>query len=76
MNVEQKQKLIDLIDEADTIFQSSMTWGDKYVQIFNLNIISQLRELHYSFDYYDPDTSYEDDTIAYHQSLMAIKNSL
>jgi len=58
-------------DELQTIFNratkitlSDMSWEEKYDHIFSDEISNRVLQLT-DFDYYDPDTSYEDDVWAF-----------
>ena len=53
-------------ERARRIYESSLEWEQKYDMIFSKEI-SHL----FKFDWYDPDSSYEDDVIAYMQALEA-----
>lgn len=67
--VYQLKKLFDLIDKADSIYESDREWEDKYDQIFDMRIGSQISQLGYRFDWYDPDSSYEEDVTYYMNAL-------
>ena len=47
------------------IEEHTLDWESKYNAIFAMRIPEQFRQLGLSFDWYDPDTSYEDDVRAF-----------
>ena len=57
--MEYKQKK-EIYGRAKRIFTSNLDWVDKFDMIFGLKNIYNL-----NLDYYDPDTSYEEDVIAF-----------
>ena len=63
-----EQKLYSIYDEANRIVQSDISWEEKYDLIFSENISKKVFSL-CSLDYYDPDTTYEEDTLAFMSAL-------
>ncbi len=59
----------DLIAQAESIFNSDLDWETKYDQIFGMKIARKILDAGYSFDYYDPDTTYQEDVTAYMRAL-------
>lgn len=56
--------LIEIHNQANKIFNSDLSWEQKYDFIFSENISKVVfREL--GLSYYDPDTSYEEDVTAF-----------
>lgn len=62
----------DIIDElaslrgrAVRILESDASWETKFCLIFSDDLILRVRYLDPQFSYYDPDTTYEDDTTAF-----------
>jgi hypothetical protein len=53
-------KFIQLVREAQRIVELDIAWDMKYNLIFSDEISGRLLTL-YHFDWYDPDTSYEED---------------
>jgi len=53
-------ELIDLNSEAHEIINSNLSWNVKYDLIFSDDMSSKVK-----LDYYDPDTSYEEDVLAW-----------
>jgi radical SAM superfamily enzyme YgiQ (UPF0313 family) len=54
---------ITLIHErAKRIVSSDLSWKDKYNMIFSDDVSGKVIHL---FDYYDPDSDYDDDVIAF-----------
>lgn len=52
--------LLKLKKEVDRIMNSNLSWEAKYDLIFSDEISKKIR-----LDYYDPDTSYEEDVMAW-----------
>ena len=64
--MEKLQTFIKLADLADSIcWSNSIGWKTKYNFIFSKEMSKQIEETGISFDYYNPDTSYEEDVTAY-----------
>jgi predicted RNA-binding protein with EMAP domain len=67
------QKLNDILSVAQDIRQSDLPVETQYDMIFSEKISIQaysiFKELGQSFDYYDPDTSYEEDMDYYIRAL-------
>lgn len=63
------EQLKNLQKEANEIYNSDMSWETKYKLIFSKNISRRFNELieesNESFSYYDPDSDYDDDVIAF-----------
>jgi hypothetical protein len=57
-------QLVQLYQRAFNIYNSSLDWEEKFTQIFSKEISSAVCSLT-SLDYYDPDTTYEEDTKAF-----------
>lgn len=70
------KEIVDLIEQANKIYNSTADWEIKYDLIFDLGIWQKIREAGFSFDYYDPDTSYEEDVQAYLSALNEFKEKL
>ncbi len=68
------QKLIELIDEASKIFHSDTDWEVKYDAIFGMKIGQKIIAAGFSFDWYDPDTTYQEDVTAYFRALEEWKD--
>lgn len=56
------QEIIDIYNQAKKIFDSDINWNLKYDLIFSTDIS---RKVAGRFDWYDPDTSYEEDVTYY-----------
>ena len=61
MNYEEKKKIYE---KAKRIIASDLEWEEKYDMIFSEEVSHK-----FSLDYYDPDTSYEEDVIAFMNAL-------
>ena len=55
--------------KAEGIIESDMSWEAKYDLIFSPEISQKVSELARGFDYYDPDTTYEEDVMAFFNSF-------
>jgi hypothetical protein len=55
---------IKIYNKALKIFNSELDWKDKYDLIFSEDI-----SLKFNFEWYDPDTSYEEDITAFMSAL-------
>ena len=74
-----EQRLIDLINRCEDIVDSKSTWEFKYDRVFNIysqQIDPLIKELGISFDYYDPDTSYQEDVTAFMGALKELKDNM
>ena len=54
--------------KAKTIVESDMSWESKYDLIFSEEISRKFSSIARGFDYYDPDTTYEEDVMAWYNS--------
>lgn len=68
-----------LFSTLDKVYNDpELSWDTKYSLIFSENISRQFTAQldHYGIrlDYYDPDSSYEDDVRAYYEALMEVKD--
>lgn len=70
MDIERLKRLAEL---ARIIVDSNMDWEDKYDRFFG-GINVSVREAGLNFDYYDPDSSYEDDVLAYNNAFQQAFN--
>lgn len=61
----QKSLAKTIIDAAENIVSSTKTWKEKYNLIFSEEISKAFLAVCPSFEYYDPDCSYEDDVLAW-----------
>lgn len=63
------EQLKNLQKEANEIYNSDIPWETKYKLIFSKNISRKfyelIEEINEHFSYYDPDSSYDDDVIAF-----------
>ena len=56
----------------EIVYSDNIDWVDKYGAIFNNNVSGKWYKLvDYRFEYCDPDTSYEEDVMAFY---IAVKN--
>lgn len=81
MNI-QKIKIIKSInDEIQCLVQNTgVDWELKYALIFSENgsqrVISALQDINIHFDWYDPDTSYEEDVRSFSSELDRVVRQL
>lgn len=72
-----KQKLLKQIRKVQRTFEDdALDWESKYDIIFHWHsykISILLKNLGISLDWYDPDTTYEEDVTAYVKALFAIR---
>lgn len=61
----QIKRFIRLADEALRIKESNVSWETKYALIFSYNVAGEIRKTHIDFEWYDPDTSYQEDVVAF-----------
>jgi hypothetical protein len=61
MNYEEKKKIHE---RAKRIIASDLEWEEKYDMIFSEEVSRK-----FSLSYYDPDTSYEEDVMAFMNAL-------
>lgn len=74
--IDKIKELSKLIDEAEIVFNSTADWSIKYDAIFAMNIWKQIREAGFDFEWYDPDTSYEEDVTYYFRALKEFQDNL
>lgn len=55
-------QFLELFDEMDRVFHSEASWETKFDLVFS--VVGEMRDLGFEVDYYDPDTSYAEDTRA------------
>ena len=67
------EQLKNLQKEANEIYNSDIPWETKYKLIFSKNISRRFNELieeiNEHFSYYDPDSDYDDDVIAFMSAM-------
>lgn len=67
------QELLSLNNKIQKLINEDIDWETKYDLVFCENVSRRvfklLKELGVSFDYYDPDTSYEEDLRAFANAL-------
>jgi hypothetical protein len=68
VNTDDINDYINIYEEAVHIYTSDVEWEEKYDKIFSDEISKKVYHL---FDWYDPDTSYEEDVTAF---MIAFKN--
>jgi maltooligosyltrehalose synthase len=68
--MKQIKKFIKLTNLAQKIMNSEADWETKFDLIFSDMIITKIRKIDISIDWYDPDTSYEADVKAYVYALI------
>ena len=68
MMLTSKQELQELLKITTVIVESYLDWEDKYDLIFSEKISGRVFRLMY-LDYYDPDTSYQEDVMAFFEAF-------
>lgn len=67
------QELLIINNKIQKLIDENVSWEIKYDLVFCENVsrrvFTLLKELNVSFDYYDPDTSYEEDLMAFANAL-------
>lgn len=65
-----KKSIVKLIVQANQIvLNPNLDWEQLYDQIFDMWIWKKIHAAGYAFDWSDPDTSYEEDVLAYVRAL-------
>lgn len=67
------EKILKLIGTAARMVETASSksdWEDIYDNVFGMRIWQKMRKQGYSFDWYDPDTTYEADVRAYVEALV------
>lgn len=71
------EQILDFyISDCEKILNSDVDWEIKYDSIFNIfsqSIRPLLEKMCYTLDYYDPDTTYEEDTNALVNALLELR---
>lgn len=62
--------LVRLRDRAVRILDSEATWETKYELLFSEDLSLRVKAVDPSFSYYDPDTTYEADSVAFVRALQ------
>lgn len=62
-------ELLELHMKAKEIVESNVSWEAKYDLIFSENLSKRVFQIARGFSYYDPDSSYEDDVMAFHNAF-------
>ena len=63
------EELLKLHDKAKEIVQSNLSWEAKYDIIFSEVLAKRVYEIARGFSYYDPDSSYEADVMAFYNAF-------
>lgn len=62
------KEIIEINNKAQQIIHSEIEWEEKYSLIFSENISRKVFNT-INLDYYDPDTSYQEDVFAFTSAL-------
>ena len=62
------ENLLELHDNAAQIVNSDLSWEAKYDLIFSPNLSGKVFKI-CRLDYYDPDTTYEEDVMAFYNAF-------
>lgn len=63
------EELLELHDKAKEIVQSNLSWEAKYDLIFSEKLSKCVFKIARGFEYYDPDSSYKDDVMAFYNAF-------
>lgn len=74
--IDKIKDIVAKIKEAEMIFNSTASWEIKYDAIFAMKIHQLIREHGFTFEWYDPDTSHEEDVTNYFRALDEFKADL
>lgn len=66
---ENEKEFIRLARAAQTICESEATWKTKFSLVFSEYLSGELQDLSVDFDWYDPDTTYEEDVLAFCRAI-------
>ena len=61
--------LLELHDNATQIVNSDLSWEAKYDLIFSPNLSRKVFDIASGMSYYDPDTTYEEDVMAFYNAF-------
>ncbi len=73
------QSLSTALDEIEVIIASTATWDRKFSLVFQLyraTVVPLLEALGMTFEYFDPDTTCEEDVMALVRALRELRVSL
>lgn len=62
-------KFLYIADQADRVVAADIPWKTKFSFVFSDAIAGAVRDIGIQVDWYDPDTSYEEDVMAYVNAL-------
>lgn len=68
-NLNQIKDFIDIAEQAQRIVESDADWETKYEIIFSNPVGGRIRDIGIVVDWHDPDTTYEEDVLAYAKAL-------
>lgn len=72
-----EDEFLALVALAKNIVETdSLMWEEKYEAVFSSRISKRIQVLGFSPDYYDPDTTYEEDVTAYVNAIGAKADEL
>jgi hypothetical protein len=61
-----QHEIFEIYSKALTIYNDEfLDWEQKFNLIFSFDISQKIYNSEYRFDYYDPDTTYEEDVTAF-----------
>lgn len=62
-------ELLELHMKAKEFVESDLSWEAKYDLIFSETLSKRVFQIARGFDYYDPDSSYKDDVMAFYNAF-------
>lgn len=63
------EELLNLHMKAREIVESNLSWEAKYDLVFSETLSKRVFQIARGFDYYDPDSSYEADVMAFYTAF-------
>ena len=68
--LKKEDEMIDIFQKMKSIiYDDSLEWEEKFQLVFSNEISNKIYLLVTSLDYYDPDSGYQDDTLAFYQAV-------
>ena len=69
-NLNQIKDFIEVADQAQHIVESEASWEAKFEVIFSDCIMGRIQKTDIEIDWCDPDTTYEEDSLAFVRALQ------
>lgn len=75
MNLKEIENFEKIFKKLTNIVESDLDWDVKFDLVFSKNISQKMLSI-YSFEWYDPDTSYCEDVMAFYRAAKEKNESL